>query len=139
MRSPSQNNDALFYGGVFPFSRIFCTSAALFGILTKKGLKTGWFSVLFFVCCKKPPCALSKHRAVCCISQKSNSNIQVLLPTFLLRKVGEVKGEKPLSRLASREIPLPHFRRARNLSLPAQKNLSEINFIRRSELVKNKL
>ncbi len=45
-----------------------------------------------------------------CISKMRESIFEFFCPSFLERKEGEVKGEKPLSRLASREIPLPHFR-----------------------------
>ena len=48
-------------------------------------------------------------------SQKSNTQIfKFFCPTFLLRKVGEVKGEKPLSPFANGETSLVALRRARH-------------------------
>ena len=40
-----------------------------------------------------------------CISKMRESIFEFFCPSFLERKEGESGGEKPLSRLASREIP----------------------------------
>ena len=55
--------------------------------------------------------------------------IQVLLPTFLLRKVGEVKGEKPLSPFANGETSLVALRRARNSSCEILLVVDELCFV----------
>ena len=68
---------------------------------------------------KSPAAACKQHHLLCHAEQhfhikQTNLNIQVLLPTFLERKVGEVKGEKPLSPFANGETSLAALRRARN-------------------------
>ena len=85
---------------------------------------------------KSPAAACKQHNLLCHAEQhfhikQTNLNIQVLLPTFLLRKVGEVKGEKPLSPFANGETSLVALRRARN---PLREILYKYSFLKTCKL-----